>query len=34
MKPEGYELAKANLKSPLDSIDRNSGKKKLYEIYH
>jgi hypothetical protein len=31
---EGYELAKANLKSPLDSLDRNSGKgKELYEIY-
>jgi hypothetical protein len=31
---EGYELAKANLKSPLDSTDRNSGKgKELYEIY-
>ena len=30
----GYELAKANLSSPLDSIDRNSGKgKELYEIY-
>lgn len=30
----GYELAKANLKSPLDSLDRNSGKgKELYEIY-
>jgi hypothetical protein len=22
---EGYELAKANSKSPLDSLDRNSG---------
>jgi hypothetical protein len=31
---EGYDLAKANLKSPLDSLDRNSGKgKELYEIY-
>jgi hypothetical protein len=30
----GYELAKANLKSPLDSIERNSGKgKELFEIY-
>lgn len=30
----GYELAKANLKSPLDSLDRNSGKgKELYDIY-
>jgi mono/diheme cytochrome c family protein len=30
----GYELAKANLKSPLDSLDRNSEKgKELYEIY-
>ena len=30
----GYELAKANLKSPLDSIERNSGKgKDLFEIY-
>ena len=30
----GYELAKANLKSPLDSLDRNSDKgKALYEIY-
>ncbi|GIZ10401.1 cytochrome c [Flavobacterium sp. UMI-01] len=30
----GYELAKANLKSPLDSLDRNSDKgKELYEIY-
>lgn len=30
----GYELAKANLKSPLDSLDRNSGKgQELYEIY-
>mgnify|MGYP003650791425 FL=1 len=29
-----YELAKANLKSPLDSLDRNSGKgKELFEIY-
>jgi mono/diheme cytochrome c family protein len=32
--PEGYTLAKANLKSPLDSLDRNSGKgKDLFEIY-
>lgn len=32
--PEGYELAKANLTSPLDSLDRNSDKgKDLYEIY-
>ena len=32
--PEGYALAKANLKSPLDSLDRNSGKgKELFEIY-
>ena len=31
---EGYALAKANLKSPLDSLDRNSDKgKELYEIY-
>jgi hypothetical protein len=31
---EGYDLAKANLKSPLDSLDRNSGEgKELYEIY-
>lgn len=30
----GYELAKANLKSPLDSLDLNSEKgKELYEIY-
>ncbi|MBF7092897.1 cytochrome c [Flavobacterium sp. ALJ2] len=30
----GYELAKANLKSPLDSLDRKSEKgKELYEIY-
>ncbi|MDA6071868.1 cytochrome c [Flavobacterium sp. AC] len=30
----GYELAKANLKSPLDSIERNSGKgKELFDIY-
>ncbi|MEN2399539.1 cytochrome c [Flavobacterium sp. MC2016-06] len=30
----GYELAKANSKSPLDSIERNSGKgKELFEIY-
>ncbi len=30
----GYELAKANLKSPLDSLDRNSGKgKELFDIY-
>ena len=29
-----YQLAKANLKSPLDSIERNSGKgKELFEIY-
>ena len=32
--PEGYALAKANLKSPLDSLDRNSDKgKELFEIY-
>jgi mono/diheme cytochrome c family protein len=32
--PEGYALAKANLISPLDSLDRNSDKgKALYEIY-
>jgi mono/diheme cytochrome c family protein len=32
--PEGYALAKANLKSPLDSLDRGSDKgKELYEIY-
>ena len=32
--PEGYVLAKVNLKSPLDSLDRNSEKgKELYEIY-
>jgi hypothetical protein len=32
--PEGYELAKANLKSPLDSLGRGSDKgKALYEIY-
>jgi len=31
---EGYELAKANLKSPLDATERNSEKgKQLYEIY-
>ena len=31
---EGYELAKANLKSPLDSLDRSSDKgQALYEIY-
>jgi len=30
----GYELAKANLKSPLDSIGRDLGKgKELFEIY-
>lgn len=30
----GYDLAKANLKSPLDSLDRSSEKgKALYEIY-
>jgi mono/diheme cytochrome c family protein len=30
----GYELAKANLKSPLDSLERNSEKgKELFEIY-
>ena len=30
----GYELAKANLKSPLSEEDRNSGKgKELFEIY-
>lgn len=30
----GYELAKANLKSPLTEADRNSGKgKELFEIY-
>ena len=34
MEHAGYELAKANLKSPLDSLDRNSGKgKELFEIY-
>lgn len=32
--PEGYALAKVNLQSPLDSLDRNSEKgKELYEIY-
>ncbi|WP_281226895.1 c-type cytochrome [Flavobacterium aquiphilum] len=32
--PEDYALAKANLKSPLDSLDRNSGKgKELFDIY-
>ena len=32
--PAGYELAKANLKSPLDSIERSSEKgKELFEIY-
>ena len=32
--PEGYALAKANLKSPLDSLDRNSDKgKALFDIY-
>ncbi|MCG9791517.1 c-type cytochrome [Flavobacterium algicola] len=31
---EGYELAKANLKSPLDSLDHNSEKgKELFDIY-
>jgi cytochrome c553 len=31
---EGYELAKANLKSPLDSLDRNSDEgKELFDIY-
>lgn len=31
---EGYELAKANLKSPLDSLSRNPEKaKELFEIY-
>lgn len=31
---EGYELAKANLKSPLDSLERNSDKgKELFDIY-
>ena len=31
---EGYELAKANLKSPLDSLGRNPEKEKeLFEIY-
>jgi mono/diheme cytochrome c family protein len=31
---EGYDLAKANSKSPLDSLDINSDKgKELYEIY-
>ena len=31
---EGYELAKANLKSPLDSLSRNHEKaKELFEIY-
>jgi len=30
----GYELAKANLKSPLDAAEKNSEKgKELYEIY-
>jgi mono/diheme cytochrome c family protein len=30
----GYELAKANLKSPLDSLSRNPEKgKELFEIY-
>jgi cytochrome c len=29
----GYDLAKANLKSPLDSLDRGSERKELYEIY-
>jgi mono/diheme cytochrome c family protein len=32
--PAGYELAKANSKSPLDSLDRNSGEgAALFEIY-
>ena len=32
--PAGYELAKANLKSPLDSLERSSEKgKELFEIY-
>jgi mono/diheme cytochrome c family protein len=31
--PAGYELAKANSKSPLDSLDRNSGEGALFEIY-
>jgi hypothetical protein len=32
--PAGYESAKANSKSPLDSLDRNSGKgQALFEIY-
>lgn len=32
--PAGYELAKANLKSPLDSIEKKSGEgKALFEIY-
>ncbi|CAM2810568.1 c-type cytochrome [Flavobacterium frigoris] len=32
--PEGYDLAKANLKSPLDSLGRNSGEgQALFEIY-
>jgi len=32
--PDGYALAKANLKSPLDSLTVNSDKgKELYEIY-
>ncbi|HMI07649.1 MAG TPA: cytochrome c [Flavobacterium sp.] len=31
---EGYDAAKANSKSPLDSLDRASGKgKELFEIY-
>ena len=31
---EGYELAKANLKSPLDSLSRNLDKgKELFDIY-
>ena len=32
--PAGYELAKANSKSPLDSLERNSGEgAALFEIY-
>jgi hypothetical protein len=31
--PAGYELAKANSKSPLDSLDRNSGEGARYLRY-
>lgn len=32
--PEGYTMAKANLKSPLDSLSRGSAEgKQLYDIY-